>query len=389
MARRRSTIFTRYRPPLQLSCSARDPSLVNLLLTRSLLSSFPLPQLSLVIWRDHMFHAQKGRLINSLLGLIEKERNGEQVNTHLLGTVIQGYGAYTTTHNTTGLGFTHSTTPSHLCATVKLGLNKEKPKENTLEIYRQFFEDDFITATEVYYTAESTHFIATNSVAEYMKKVETRLDEETRRVQQYLNPTTETELVQKCDRVLIEKHLDTIRSDFQNMLSNDKIEDLTRMYKLLSRINRALDPLKTTFEKHVSQVGKQAIQQVMKTAIKDPQQYVETILKVYKQYNALVIGSFRNDPGFVAALDKACRSFINENAVCKLAKSASKSPELLARFVDSLLKKSAKNPEEQEMEQLLTDVVRVSRRLPFSPPFFLVVPLRSFPLTLWTSSICR
>lgn len=48
-----------------------------------------------------MFHAQKGRLINSLLGLIEKERNGEQVNTHLLGTVIQGYGAYNTTHNTT------------------------------------------------------------------------------------------------------------------------------------------------------------------------------------------------------------------------------------------------------------------------------------------------
>jgi len=289
--------------------------------------------LSLVIWRDHMFHAQKGRLINSLLSLIEKERNGEQINTHLLGTVIQGY--------------------------VKLGLNKEKPKENTLEIYRQHFEDDFITATEVYYTAESTHFIATNSVAEYMKKVETRLDEETRRVQQYLNPTTETELVQKCDRVLIEKHLDTIRSDFQNMLTNDKIDDLTRMYKLLSRINRALEPLKTTFEKHVSQVGKQAIQQVVKTAIKDPQQYVETVLKVYKQYNTLVVGSFRNDPGFVASLDKACRSFINENAVCKLAKSASKSPELLARFVDSLLKKSAKNPEEQEMEQLLTDVMTV------------------------------
>jgi len=113
MARRRSTIFTRYRPPLQLSCSARDPALVNLLLTWSLLSSFPLPQLSLVIWRDHMFHAQKGRLINSLLGLIEKERNGEQVNTHLLGTVIQGYGAYNTTHDRSGL---HSLNHSlHTC----------------------------------------------------------------------------------------------------------------------------------------------------------------------------------------------------------------------------------------------------------------------------------
>ncbi len=55
---------------------------------------------------------------------------------------------------------------------------------------------------------------------------------------------------------------------------------------------------------------------------------------------------------------QACRRFINDNAVCKAAKSASKSPELLARFTDLLLKKSSKNPEEQEMEQLLNDVVR-------------------------------
>lgn len=289
--------------------------------------------LSLVIWRDHLFHSQKPRLINALLALIEKERNGEQINTHLVKTVVECY--------------------------VKLGLNKEKPKETTLDIYRQHFEDDFLLATEVYYTAESTQFIATNSVAEYMKKVEQRLTEEQRRVQQYLNPTTEGDLITRCERVLIEKHMETLRADFQNMLSNDKIEDLTRMYNLLSRIARGLDPLRTTFEKHVTQVGKQAIQQVVKTAIKDPTQYVETILKVYKQYNALVVGSFRNDAGFVASLDKACRSFINENAVCKLAKSASKSPELLARFTDGLLKKSAKNPEEQEMEQLLSDVMTV------------------------------
>jgi len=142
------------------------------------------------------------------------------------------------------------------------------------------------------------------------------------------------------------------------------------MFKLLSRISRGLEPLKTTFEKHVTQVGKQTIHQVARTAIKEPQQYVETILKVYKQYNTMVVGSFGNEPGFVASLDKACRSFINENDVCKLAKSASKSPELLARFVDSLLKKSAKNPEEQEMEQLLTDVVRAS--LCSLPPFLFI-----------------
>jgi len=86
---------------------------------------------------------------------------------------------------------------------------------------------------------------------------------------------------------------------------------------------------------------------------------VDSLLKVYKKYNELVMMAFRNDSGFVASLDKACRRFINDNAVCKAAKSASKSPELLARYTDLLLKKSAKNPEETEMEQLLTDVMVV------------------------------
>jgi len=72
-----------------------------------------------------------------------------------------------------------------------------------------------------------------------------------------------------------------------------------------------------------------------------------------------VSGAFRSDSGFVASLDRACRRFINDNVVTTMAKSSSKSPELLARFTDLLLKKSAKNPEEGEMEQLLNDVMVV------------------------------
>jgi len=79
---------------------------------------------------------------------------------------------------------------------------------------------------------------------------------------------------------------------------------------------------------------------------------------VYKKYNALVVEPFKNDAGFVAALDKACRRFINDNQVCKLAKSPAKSPELLAKFTDIILKKTNKNQEEGELDELLNDVVR-------------------------------
>lgn len=91
----------------------------------------------------------------------------------------------------------------------------------------------------------------------------------------------------------------------------------------------------------------------------DPKIYVNTILEVHKKYNALVLVAFNNDSGFVAALDKACGRFINSNSVTRAANSSSKSPELLAKYCDLLLKKSSKNPEEAELEDTLNQVVSI------------------------------
>ena len=84
--------------------------------------------------------------------------------------------------------------------------------------------------------------------------------------------------------------------------------------------------------------------------------YVSCTLEVHKKYNALVLTAFNNDSGFVAALDKACGKFINNNAVTRLAAQPSKSPELLAKYCHILLKKSSKNPEEAELEDTLNQV---------------------------------
>ena len=54
---------------------------------------------------------------------------------------------------------------------------------------------------------------------------------------------------------------------------------------------------------------------------------------------------------------QACGKFINSNSVTRMASSSSKSPELLARYCDLLLKKSSKNPEEAELEDTLNQVV--------------------------------
>jgi cullin 1 len=315
-------------------------------------------QLALVHWRANFFRCVYTKLVDVILRLIERERNGETIDQNSVKKVVDSF--------------------------VSLGLDEEDINKVSLDVYKEHLETPFLNATEEFYEQESNKFQAlapsssrnllslwripwhrqdyrrTHCLSDYLKKAEERLKEEEDRVDRYLNTETRNQLISKCEQVLIRPHSDLMWESFQSLLDFDKDEDLRRVYVLLSRMPEGLEPLRKTFEEHSKKAGLAAVAKLLSETLGgadllDPKAYVSVLLEVHHKNSETITRSFRGDAGFIASLDKACREFVNCNAAT--GSSTAKSPALLlAKRVDMLLRRNNKMAQE-DLEGALNRVV--------------------------------
>ena len=133
-------------------------------------------------------------------------------------------------------------------------------------MYRISFQIPFIASTDAFYKAESESFIGTNLVTEYMKKAQAWLASEDKRLENYLHESSREELIRTSEVVLIKAHSSLMQDQFQTLLERDKIEDLSRMYSLLSRVPDTLVKLRDLFEGHVRDMGLAAVKKAVAAA---------------------------------------------------------------------------------------------------------------------------
>ncbi|KAI3628540.1 CDC53 [Malassezia furfur] len=273
------------------------------------------------------------KLTNAVLDQIRIQRDGGVIQSSLLKTVLDSF--------------------------VSLGIDDTDATRLNLDVYRTEFQQAFLETTMEYYKAESAAFVAQNSVNDYMRKAEARLMEEDDRVELYLQPSTRVPLGEVCREQLVTSHSALLWGQFKTLLENEMSADLSRMYALLVQIPHGLDPLREQFEAHVKAEGLDSVARTVEESPEqvDPARYVQSLLRVYDHNMQTIETSFQSEAGMIAALDKACRVFINQNQAT--GKSASKSPELLAKYVDGLLKKSNKGAEEASLETSLDQAMVV------------------------------
>lgn len=294
------------------------------------------------------------RLLSALLKQVSRERRGENIDVSLLQKIIKSF--------------------------VTLGIDGTDFQKTSLALYVDLFEKQFLEETGKLYVEESNTYIASNPLTEYLKKAEGWLDEEDFRVKSYLHSSTQKPLIALTEMVLLSKQASIIQDQFKPLLEREKLDDLKRMFALLSRVPDTLGPLRETFENHVKEEGHLATRKIAESLCistepgearersastisieerkieLDPKVYSDALLQVYSKFNVICKNTFNSDGGFATSLDKACREFVNRNALC--IEGSSKSSELMARYCDSLLRKTNKMNEDSEMEILLKGVVQ-------------------------------
>ncbi|KAF1764205.1 hypothetical protein GCK72_004152 [Caenorhabditis remanei] len=301
--------------------------------------------LSMVLWKRDMFDTLEHKIIPAMLELIRLERTGHTINKRFISAVVE---------NLVELGMDDT-------------VSAKEEDAKRLDIYKNSFEKKFIEATRDFYTNEVSVFHMENgSCTDYLIKVETRIQQEDNRVTLCLHSSTGTPLSGCCNDVMITKQLEFIQAHFGRLLMDKMDDHLARMYRMCLRVENGLPALRKALKEHVQKEGLEALERVATEAFNDPKLYMSTLLEVHERYQGLVDRSFSKEPGFMKSLDSAAIEFVNKNAVTLRAPpqlQPLKSSELLSRYCDQLFRKSAKMPDENEMDDIQKKVVTIFKYL--------------------------
>ncbi|KAJ4768188.1 Cullin family protein [Rhynchospora pubera] len=295
-----------------------------------------LNEVGLTCFRDRVYQEMKSMVKDAVLTLIDQEREGEQIDRALLKNILDIF--------------------------VEIGLTN-------MECYENDFEEFLLKETAAYYSRKASIWILEDSCPDYMLKAEECLKREKERVGHYLHSSSENKLLEKVQHELLSVYanqlLEKEHSGCHVLLRDDKTEDLSRMFRLFSKINRGLDPVSQMFKEHVTSEGMALVKHAEDAASNKKEEkrdvvglqeqvFVRKVIELHDKYLNYVVECFQNHTLFHKALKEAFEVFCNKGV------AGSSSAELLATFCDNILKKGGSEKlSDEAIEETLEKVVKL------------------------------
>lgn len=233
---------------------------------------------------------------------------------------------------------------------------EEYRSKNKNKLYEDLFEKPFLEATHDYYKREAKLLLEKSDCSSYMEQVLVRLDIERERLANFLPKDSHKRVIQECEQCMVGEYLEFLQNECRSMVKKEARKDLHNMFRLLRPVESGLQALIKQIELHIKEKGLETIRGLNPKEENYVQCFVEDILKVYQHNLILINDVFDGDKNFLAALDIACTEIINYRENTKIA---CRSPEILSRYFDSLLKKSTKCHSETEIEEKLSQAINI------------------------------
>lgn len=287
-------------------------------------------ELALDLWRRIMIEMQQQKLSDALLSEITRDRLGQTVNHRAARSVMSSL----------------------------IDVLRFRPAVDEFKLYEEVLEVPFFQKSTIYYIQMSHKFLESQDCSEFMKQVIKFTSEEVHRSRNFLHRESYNRVLFDCRQHLLVFNIPFLDSNCRDTVQREKWEDLSNMYQLLGPTNcpleNSLDLLVGEFEDHLQDIGLAVMQSLQGNELAN--QFVDAMLEFRSKYAEQIRLVFDGNQRFLAALDKACTAAINYR---RHSKASCRSPELLAKYCDNLLKKTAKSMNESEQDDKLTQVIQL------------------------------
>ncbi|PHH60384.1 hypothetical protein CDD81_1697 [Ophiocordyceps australis] len=250
-------------------------------------------------------------------------------------------------------------------------------------LYKTIFEERFLQHSRKFYMKECQQLIRDADARAWLRHTQRRINEEMERCDHTIELRTLPRIIRVVEQTLISEHLQDFMTmepnGFKWMIDNDRTEDLSILYHLISRIDKDKTALRSILQKRVVELGFE-IENVLKntdfsmsgsaeggeegeknrTLSPAAQQtaaavkWVDDVLLLKDKFDHLLSECFGDDVIIQSALTKSFSDFIN---------AFGRSAEYVSLYMDDNFKRGIRGMTETEVDASLERAIVLLRYL--------------------------